>query len=91
MLKPLGIKVVLDTHSGDSLATIFAALEAEKGLAMLTEGIADMLPSSLVTRPFSPALTPVVVLAGLPVVQASPHAEVFVRLLREQVDRRVKH
>lgn len=86
ILELFGIKPVLATQAADSLATIFAAVEADGALAVLTEGVADMLPKSPVSRPFSPALTPVVVFAGLLAVQPNPLAETFVRLLREAAE-----
>ena len=87
ILGPFGIKPILATQAADSLATIFAAVEADGALAVLTEGVADMLPKSLVSRPFSPALTPVIVFAGLLAVQPSSLAQTFVRLLCEAAKR----
>ena len=87
ILKPFGVKPVSATQGAESIATLFAALEADGGIVVLNEGILDMLPPSLVSRPFSPALAPLVVVAGLPASQPNPHAEAFVQRLREEADR----
>jgi hypothetical protein len=54
---------------------------------ILTDGIASVLPHSLEMRYFSPALAGVQVMVGLPSVRPNPHAETFVRLLREEAAR----
>ena len=83
ILKPFGVKPLLASQSADGVATLFATLEANGGLAVLNEGILDMLPAALVSRPFSPALAPSVVVLGLPAVPPNVHAETFARLLHE--------
>lgn len=87
ILRPFGVKPLLASQSADGIATLFATLEADGGLAVLNEGILDMLPAALVSRPFSPALAPSVVVLGLPAVQPNVHAETFVRLLHEEAGR----
>ena len=44
-----------------------------------------MLPAALVSRPFSSALAPSVVILGSPAVPPNIHAETFARLLHGQV------
>ena len=85
VLKPFGVIPTLVAQNADGLASLFAAIEAENGAAVLSEGVDGMLPRSLTSRPFSPALAPTVVMAGLPAVRPSPHAESFLRPLREEV------
>lgn len=87
ILKPFGVTPRLTDQSADSIATLFAALEANNEAVVLTEGIGAVLPPTLVMRPFSPALAAVVVKLGLPAVRPSPHAELFAQLLREEADR----
>ena len=87
ILKPSGVRPLLTSQSADGVATLFATLEANGGLAVLTEGILDMLPAALVSRPFSPALAPTVVVLGFPAVQPNVHAETFARLLHEEAGR----
>ena len=84
ILKPFGVRPRLASQSADGVATLFATLEASGGLAVLTEGILDMLPTALVSRPFSPALAPTVVVLGSPAWPPHTHAETFARLLQEQ-------
>ena len=84
VLKPFGVIPQFADQSADGLSTLFAALDAHVGAAILTDGTAEMLPRSLVWRPFYPALAMTVVVAGLPAVRPSPHAELFVKLLREE-------
>ncbi|MBK1883579.1 hypothetical protein JIN85_14240 [Luteolibacter pohnpeiensis] len=71
-------------QSVDGVATLFAALVANRQAAVLTEGIIGALPSTLTARPFSPSLAAAVIKIGLPAVRANPHAEWFARLLREE-------
>lgn len=83
ILKPHGI-VPQVVRTMDGVATLFAALEAGKAAAVLTDSVASVLPQGLVMRPFSPALDAVLVVAGTPVVRPNPHAECFVRIFREE-------
>jgi len=59
-------------------------LEAHGQAAVLTDGIASVLPRSLTMRPFSPALAPTILKLGLPAVCPSVHAERFAQLMREE-------
>lgn len=84
VLKPFGVIPRFADQSADGLSTLFAALDAHMGAAILTDGTAEMLPRSLVWRPFYPALAMTVVVAGLPAVRPSAHAELFVKLLQQE-------
>lgn len=87
VLKPFGVTPDFTVLVNDGVMTMFAGLEACNGATILTDGVANVLPRSLVMRPFSPALPDVVILAGMPEDRPSPHAETFARLLREEADR----
>ncbi len=56
----------------------------------VADGVASIMPRTLVTRPFSPAPPGVSVKLGLSAVRSNPHAETFARLLREEVQRQGK-
>ncbi len=88
ILKPFGVFPRLVDQSADSVATLFAALEANNHAAVLTDGIAAALPQILVMRPFAPAPAAVVIKLGLPAIQPNPHAEAFAHVLREEAIRR---
>lgn len=85
ILKPFGISPKLVDETAESISPLFASLEANRAAAVLTEGIASMLPRTLVIRPFAPALSATLIKAGMPAVRPNPHAEAFLRLLRETV------
>jgi len=87
ILKPFGVKPRLASQAADDIAALFIALEANTDIAVLTEGVTKMLPSTLVTRRFSPELAPLIVAAGLPATQSNPHAEVFVKLLINEINK----
>ena len=87
MLKPFGITPRFIALMNDGVSTLFPALEANHAAAILANTVASMMPRTLVTRPFSPALPATSVKIGLPEVRANPHAETFARLLREEVAR----
>jgi len=87
MLKPFGVTPRFIALDNDGVSTMFAALEAHHAAAILAEGVADIMPRSLVARPFSPALPDVVVRIGFPAVRPNSHAENFARLLREEAER----
>jgi LysR family hca operon transcriptional activator len=86
ILKPFGISPKLADQTAEGISPLFAALEANRAAAVLTEGIVSMLPRSLEVRPFSPALSATMIKAGMPSVRPNPHAEVFLGMLREAVD-----
>ncbi len=87
LLKPYGITPRFVALENDGVTTLFATLEANHAAAILAEGIETIMPRTLVTRPFSPALTAISVKLGLPAVRPNLHAETFARLLREEVAR----
>jgi LysR family transcriptional regulator, benzoate and cis,cis-muconate-responsive activator of ben and cat genes len=84
ILKPFWVTPQLVDQSADGISTLFAALEAHGQAAVLTDGIASVLPPSLTMRPFSPALAPTILKLGLPAVRPSVHAERFAQLMREE-------
>jgi DNA-binding transcriptional LysR family regulator len=84
-LKPFGVTPNFVSQAADGLSSLFAALEANNGATLLTDGIASVLPRTLTFRPFAPALAQTVLMVGLPSVRPSPHAEAFLRLLQEEV------
>jgi len=87
LLKPFGVTPDFAVLVNDGVATMFAAIEASRGATILADGVASVLPRSLVMRPFSPALPDIVILAGLPADRPNAHAETFVRLLREEASK----
>lgn len=85
LLKPHGVVPQFTAFVNDGVSALFVALEANNAATLLADGIAYVMPRSLVLRPFSPALPEIIVNMGMPAVRPSPHAETFARLLREQV------
>jgi LysR family transcriptional regulator, benzoate and cis,cis-muconate-responsive activator of ben and cat genes len=81
LLKPFGISPRFVSLVNDNFSTLFVELEAENAAAILLEGIDDILPQTLVARPFAQKLPSVAVVTGLPTLRPKPHAETFVRLL----------
>ena len=84
VLKPFGIVPNFTALVNDGVSALIVAVEAANAATIMADGIACVMPRSLVTRPFSPALPDVAVMMGLPAVRPNPHAETFARLLREQ-------
>jgi hypothetical protein len=66
---------------------LFASLEANNGLAVLSEGVIGLLPANLVVRPFFPFLPRLQVVVGLSADAPKQQAEVFVKLLLETAAR----
>ncbi|MDB6169709.1 MAG: DNA-binding transcriptional regulator, LysR family [Verrucomicrobia bacterium] len=87
LFKPFGFAPRFAALVMDGLSPLFAALEAHHAAAVLSDGIACIMPRGLVTRPFSPALPEIAVKMGLPAVRPNPHAETFARLLREEAEK----
>ena len=83
ILKPHGIVPRFTVLETDGVTTLFAALEANQAAAIFAEGIANILPRNLTTRPFYPALTQKQVMLGFPIVKPNTHAEDFARILCE--------
>jgi DNA-binding transcriptional LysR family regulator len=87
VLKPFGVVPRFDSTANDGVSALFAAIEAANSATVLADGIACVMPRSLVARPFSPALPDMSVQLGLPAVRPNPHAETFARLLRAEAER----
>jgi LysR family transcriptional regulator, benzoate and cis,cis-muconate-responsive activator of ben and cat genes len=87
ILKPYGVVPALVSQTSDGVASLFAKMIADNGASVLTEGVVDSLPASLVARPFRPALPPLVILAALFVSRPSLNAEGFARQLKEEAER----
>ena len=90
ILKPYGVVPALVSQTSDGVASLFAKMIADNGASVLTEGVVDSLPASLVARPFHPALPPLVILAALFVSRPSLNGEGFARQLKEEAERRKK-
>lgn len=88
LLKPFGISPRFISLVNDNFSTLFVELEAQNAAAILIEGIAGILPQTLVARPFVPKFPSVPVVVGLPALRPKPHAEMFARLLIEEARRR---
>src|SRR6266404_1421813 len=81
ILKPFDVKPKLCNHTSEDIAALFIALEANAGMAVLTDGVLPMLPASLTLRRFSPELGSLLIAAALPALKPNPHAEAFLKLL----------
>jgi DNA-binding transcriptional LysR family regulator len=81
ILKPHGIIPRFTVLETDGVSTLFAALEANQAAAIFAEGIANILPRNLTTRPFSVALAQSTVMLGFPLAKPNLHAEEFARIL----------
>lgn len=90
VLKPFGVSPFFVSLVDDGFSTLFVELEAQNAAAIFAEGIVDILPQTLVGRPFAPKLARVAVVIGLPALRPKPHAETFARLLTEEARRRQK-
>ena len=89
-LKPFSshlVKPQLRNHTSEDIAALFIALEAHAGMAVLTEGIFPMLPSTLTARRFSPELAPLLIAAGIPTLRPNPHSEAFLKILLEEINK----
>jgi LysR family hca operon transcriptional activator len=84
MLEPFGVKPQFLALINDGVPTMFPVIEAHRAAAILAEGVVNIIPRTLVTRPFSPALPEISDKVGVPTLRASPHAATFARLLREE-------
>ena len=84
LTKPFGVRLNFTGLINDGVTTLLSAVEANTTAAILTEGVATLLPPTMVMRPFSPALPPISVLVGLPVANPSAHARLFAQFLRDQ-------
>jgi len=87
ILKTFGVKPQLRNHTSEDIAALFIAVEANAGMAVLTEGVLPMLPASLTVRRFSPELAPLLIAAAMPALRPNPHAEAFLKLLLEELNK----
>ena len=87
ILKPFGVKPQLYNQTSEDIAALFIAIEANAGMAVLTEGVLPMLPAALTVRRFSPELAPLLIAAAMPVLRPNPHAEAFLKLLLEEINK----
>jgi LysR family transcriptional regulator, benzoate and cis,cis-muconate-responsive activator of ben and cat genes len=87
ILKPFGVKPQLRNHTSEDIAALFIALEAQAGMAVLTEGVLPMLPSTLTVVRFSPELAPLLIAAGTPTLRPNPHSEAFLKILLEEINK----
>ena len=90
LLKPFGISPRFVSLVNDGLSTLFTELEAHRAAAILTEGSINIMPRSLVARPFAPKLPSAAVMIGLSALRPNPHAETFAQMLFEEERRRKK-
>lgn len=75
LLKPFGVTPRFVSLVNDKFSTLLVELEAHNAAAILLEGIAGILPQTLVLRPFTPKLPSVAVVIGLLALRPKPHAE----------------
>lgn len=87
-LKPFGISPRFVSLVNDGVSTLFTELEARHAASILAEGVASLMPRTLVARPFAPMLPSASVMMGLPALCPNPHAEMFATMLLEEVRRR---
>jgi DNA-binding transcriptional LysR family regulator len=87
ILKPFGVRPQLYNHTSEDIAALFIAMEANAGMAVLTEGVLPMLPASLTMRRFSPELAPLLIAGAVPALKPNPHAEAFLKLLLEEINK----
>jgi DNA-binding transcriptional LysR family regulator len=71
----------------DSIPSLFAAVEAHRAAAVLTDVVKSTMPRSLVMRPFAPALPGTTVMIGISASRPSKYSERLVTLLREESKR----
>lgn len=83
LTKPYGVRLNFVGLINDGVTTLLSAVEANQTAAILTEGVASVLPPTMVMRPFRPALPSISVVAGLPALTPSVHATKFVQFLRD--------
>jgi len=87
ILKPFGVKPQLRNHTSEDIAALFIAIEAQAGMAVLTEGVLPMLPSTLTVIRFSPELAPLLIAAGTPMLRPNPHSEAFLKIMLEEINK----
>jgi DNA-binding transcriptional LysR family regulator len=82
-LERFNVKPVMANKTADDLNSLFSALEADFGLALLSENVIPILPAGLVYRPFYPRLVPLPLLVGIREVQPGVQAEEFAALVAQ--------
>jgi len=87
ILKPFSVKPRLRNHTSEDIAALFIAIEAQAGMAVLTEGVFPMLPSTLTVIRFAPKLAPLLIAAGTPTLRPNQHSEVFLKILLEEINK----
>ncbi|HXC34468.1 MAG TPA: LysR family transcriptional regulator [Candidatus Acidoferrales bacterium] len=87
ILEPFGVRPQLWSQTSEDIAALFIAIEANAGMAVLTEGVLPMVPAALTVRRFSPELAPLLIAAGMPVLRPNPHSEAFLKLLVEEINK----
>lgn len=87
ILQTFGVKPRLWNQTSEDIAALFIAIEANAGMAVLTEGVLPMLPATLTVRRFSPGLDSLLIAAAMPVLRPNPHSEAFLKLLLEEINK----
>ncbi|MBL9210229.1 MAG: LysR family transcriptional regulator [Opitutaceae bacterium] len=87
ILKPHGVAPRFVALESDGVSTLFATVEAHRAAAILADSVVGIMPRTLVCRPFSPNLDPVVAKIGISATYPKPYAAAFARLLREEAER----
>ena len=87
ILEPFGVRPQLWSQTSEDIAALFIAIEANAGMAVLTEGVLPMVPAALTVRRFSPELAPLLIAAAMPVLRPNPHSEAFLKLLLEEINK----
>jgi len=77
----------LCNHTSEDVAALFIAIEVKAGMAVLTEGVLPMLPSTLTMHRFFPELAPLLIAAALPALKPNPHAEAFLKILLDEFNK----
>ena len=83
-LRPFGVIPRFVALIDDGLASVLTALEANHAAAVLDDAVGSSLPSTMLMRPFSPALAMAKLMIGLPEDHPFHYAEEFAKLLCEQ-------
>jgi LysR family hca operon transcriptional activator len=86
ILKPFGIRPRFVAFERDGVSTVFTTLEAYHAAAIVADSAVNFMPRSLVCRPIVPGFDPVIAKIGWSSTR-SPHAMLFVNLLRQEAQR----
>src|SRR5260370_7916895 len=82
---PFGVRPQLRNQTSEDIAALFIAIEAQAGMAVLTEGVFPMLPSTLTARRFSPELAPLLIAPRPPTPRPNPHSTTYLKLLLAEI------